>query len=136
MPDFKKMSKSLCYVTISPDPAHKVHGKRFDLCEIPVQIARIHKAIQQSLKFCKQDKVLVYYELNTRHLAHAHFELMLSDRDYNDFRARIAIRLTRGLHSPDICCNICPWHRWKPKHNPETGKPYESWEEYCKKDPS
>lgn len=122
------------YVTINPDPGRMHNGKRYDNREYVHQIGLIRKYVNQSIRWCKyQHDVMMYFESTKRNNIHTHFTLHLTEHKMKSFQVNISNKLGSTRLAPDICCHTCPASAWIPKVNPDTNKPFESWDEYCQK---
>lgn len=121
------------YVTINPDPAVRINGVRYDCLKTRAQLSALHLAITKSRLWHGINKgTTIYYEFTKRSLIHAHFTMYFKDdEEYNDFRSRLASRITTGRYSPDIAINMCPSYKWKSK---DISK-YKTWDDYCNKNP-
>lgn len=126
----------MVYMTVNPCPAKLHMGQRYDLYDHDRQRGIIHRTLLKALKWCEYDteEIPVYYELTKKLNVHAHFKVTIDSRGLKDMQNYIAKALGNPRLSPDICCHFCPEACWKPKINPDTEKPYESWDEYCNKD--
>lgn len=123
------------YMTISPAP-RKMHGSRaYQACQDVRQKEIIMKAIDGAKLWHNAEyKPLVHFEYNKRLQVHCHFQMAGTQRELRQFQVNINDRLGSMKLSPDICCNACYELQWIPKDNPDTGKPYATWEEYCNKE--
>lgn len=122
------------YVTINPDPGRLHNGKRYDNRPYVHQIALIRKYVNQCIRWCKyRHAMTMYFEATKRCNIHTHFTLHLTEYAMKSFQVNISNKLGNSRLAPDICCHNCPENAWVPKVNPDTEKPYESWDEYCTK---
>lgn len=121
------------FITVNPNPARVHSSKRYDHRTHVQQMALIQTVINKSLRWCRHEKSTIYYELTQKGNVHAHFKVCLTPKKLKLFQIEIVTRLGNPKLAPEICCHVAWEEVWRPKINPDTGHPYNTWDEYCSK---